>query len=216
MQQPADVGVRPAIKHVPRSVVRDAHKRIVRCGLRIVPVSSETEDKFEDAMEVTASSPLVKIDRVEIRSTTHLSLREHISCVHFLRGQSRGFWVKTLWQQTASTQRCGEAVNRERADSCNIASGSRDDLCGIRLQSLAAAVPFRRRLRLLRVPRPRHGSARCNNVARDVLLARRIRRRMSPESSVRLAQLFRRSEPLIFILPRGGFARFRGCSHSYL
>jgi len=131
MQQPADVGVRPAIKHVPRSVVRDAHERIVRCGLGIVPVSSETEDKFEDAMEVTASSPLVKIDRVEIRSTTHLSLREHISCVHFLRGQSRGFWVKTLWQQTASTQRCGEAVNRERADSCNIASGSRDDLCGI-------------------------------------------------------------------------------------
>ena len=47
MQQPADVVVRPAIKHVPRSVVRDAHERIVRCGLGIVPVSSETEDKFE-------------------------------------------------------------------------------------------------------------------------------------------------------------------------
>ena len=45
MQQPADVVVRPAIKHVPRSVVRDAHERIVRCGLGIVPVSSETEDK---------------------------------------------------------------------------------------------------------------------------------------------------------------------------
>jgi hypothetical protein len=37
MQQPADVVVRPAIKHVPRSVVRDAHERIVRCGLGIVP-----------------------------------------------------------------------------------------------------------------------------------------------------------------------------------
>jgi hypothetical protein len=58
MQQPADVVVRPAIKHVPRSFVCDAHERIVRCGLVIVPVSSETEDKFEDAMEVTASSPL--------------------------------------------------------------------------------------------------------------------------------------------------------------
>jgi hypothetical protein len=49
MPQPAGVVVRPAIKHVPRSVVRDAHERIVRCGLGIVPVSSETEDKFEDA-----------------------------------------------------------------------------------------------------------------------------------------------------------------------
>ncbi len=57
----AAVVVRPAIKHVPRSVVRDAHERIVRCGLVIVPVGSETEDKFEDAMEVTASSPFFKI-----------------------------------------------------------------------------------------------------------------------------------------------------------
>ena len=64
MQQPADVVARPAIKHVPRSVVCDAHERIVRCGLGIVPVSSETEDKFEDAMEVTASSPLPEIARV--------------------------------------------------------------------------------------------------------------------------------------------------------
>ena len=67
MQQPAGVVVRPAIKHVPRSVVRDAHERIVRCGLGIVPVSSETEDKFEDAMEVTASLPLVELDRVLVR-----------------------------------------------------------------------------------------------------------------------------------------------------
>jgi hypothetical protein len=43
----------------PVSVVRDAHEQIVRWGLVIVPVS-ETEDKFEDAMEVTASSPLVE------------------------------------------------------------------------------------------------------------------------------------------------------------
>ena len=64
MQQPADVVVRPAIKHVPRSVVRDAYERIVRCGLGIVPVSSETEDKFEDAMEVTASSPLFELARL--------------------------------------------------------------------------------------------------------------------------------------------------------
>jgi hypothetical protein len=56
----ADVVVRPAIRHVPRSVVRDAHEQLVRCGLVIVPVSSETEDKFEDGMEVTASSPLVE------------------------------------------------------------------------------------------------------------------------------------------------------------
>jgi hypothetical protein len=67
MQQPADVVVRPAIKHVPRSVVRDAHERIVRCGLGIVPVSSETEDKFEDAMEKTASSPLPEIARLLVR-----------------------------------------------------------------------------------------------------------------------------------------------------
>ena len=67
MQQPADVVVRPAIKHVPRSVVCDAHERTVRCGLGIVPVSSETEDKFEDAMEVTASSPLPEIARVLVR-----------------------------------------------------------------------------------------------------------------------------------------------------
>jgi hypothetical protein len=67
MQQPADVVVRPAIKHVPRSVVRDAHERIVRCGLVIVPVSSETEDKFEDAMEVTSSLPLLEIVSVLVR-----------------------------------------------------------------------------------------------------------------------------------------------------
>jgi hypothetical protein len=67
MQQPSGVVVRPAIKHVPRSVVRDAHERIVRCGLGIVPVSSETEDKFEDAMEVTASSPLFELARVLVR-----------------------------------------------------------------------------------------------------------------------------------------------------
>jgi hypothetical protein len=67
MQQPAGVVVRPAIKHVPRSVVRDAHERIVRCGLVIVPVSSETEDKFEDAMEVTSSLPLLEIVSVLVR-----------------------------------------------------------------------------------------------------------------------------------------------------
>ena len=67
MQQPAGVVVRPAIKHVPRSVVRAAHERIVRCGLGIVPVSSETEDKFEDAMEVMASSPLLELARVLVR-----------------------------------------------------------------------------------------------------------------------------------------------------
>jgi hypothetical protein len=61
MQQPAGVVMRPAIRHVPRSVVCDAHERIVHCGLGIVPLSSETEDKFEDAMEVTASSPLFEI-----------------------------------------------------------------------------------------------------------------------------------------------------------
>ena len=64
MQHPADVVVRPAIKHVPRSVVCDAHERIVRCDLVIVSVSSETEDKFEDAMEVTARSPLFEIARL--------------------------------------------------------------------------------------------------------------------------------------------------------
>jgi len=67
MQQPAGVVVRPAIRRVPRSVVCDAHERIVRCGLGIVPISSETEDKFEDAMEVTASSPLPEIARVLVR-----------------------------------------------------------------------------------------------------------------------------------------------------
>jgi len=67
MQQPAGVVVRPAIRHVTRSVVCDAHERIVRCGLGIVPISSETEDKFEDAMEVTASSPLPEIARVLVR-----------------------------------------------------------------------------------------------------------------------------------------------------
>jgi hypothetical protein len=68
MQQPAGVVVRPAIRHVPRPVVCDAHERIVRCcGLGIVPVSSETEDKFEDAMEVTASSPLFEIAFVLVR-----------------------------------------------------------------------------------------------------------------------------------------------------
>ncbi|HEX3280334.1 MAG TPA: hypothetical protein VHR36_03805 [Pyrinomonadaceae bacterium] len=50
-----------------RSVVRDAHERIVRCGLGIVHESSETEDKFEDAMEVTASSPLFELARVLVR-----------------------------------------------------------------------------------------------------------------------------------------------------
>jgi hypothetical protein len=67
IQQPADAVMRPAIRHVPRSVVRIAHERIVRCGLGIFPVSSKTEDKFKDAMEVTASSPLPEIARVLLR-----------------------------------------------------------------------------------------------------------------------------------------------------
>jgi hypothetical protein len=50
-----------------RSVVCDAHERIVRCGLVIVPVTSQTEDKFEDAMEVRAGSPLLEIAGVLIR-----------------------------------------------------------------------------------------------------------------------------------------------------
>ena len=33
----------------------------------IVPLSSETEDKFEDAIEVTAISPLFEIARVLLR-----------------------------------------------------------------------------------------------------------------------------------------------------
>ena len=59
--------VRPATRHVPRSVVRNGHERIVHCGLGIVPAGSETEDKFEDAMEVTASSPLFEIAFVLVR-----------------------------------------------------------------------------------------------------------------------------------------------------
>jgi hypothetical protein len=35
--------------------------------LGIVPVSSETEDKFEDAMEVTSSLPLFEIVSVLVR-----------------------------------------------------------------------------------------------------------------------------------------------------
>jgi hypothetical protein len=35
--------------------------------LGIVPVSSETEDKFEDARDLTASSPLPEIARVLVR-----------------------------------------------------------------------------------------------------------------------------------------------------
>jgi len=74
MQQPANVVVRPALKDVPRSVVRNAHERIVGCGLGIVPADSETEDKFEDAMEVTASSPLPEIARVLVRF-------DHVACL---------------------------------------------------------------------------------------------------------------------------------------
>jgi len=75
--------VRPAIKHVPRSVVRDAHERIVRCGLGIVPVSSETEDKFEDAMEVTASSPLFELARVLVRLNHVTSVIVNAAQDHF-------------------------------------------------------------------------------------------------------------------------------------
>ena len=42
-QQPADAVVRPTIKHVPASVVRDAHERIVRRGwdpLQATPLST--------------------------------------------------------------------------------------------------------------------------------------------------------------------------------
>jgi hypothetical protein len=60
MQQPADVVERLAIKHVAPFVVCYAHEQLVRCGFVIVPASSETQDKFEDAMEVTASSRLVE------------------------------------------------------------------------------------------------------------------------------------------------------------
>ena len=58
---------RPATKHVPGSVVRNVRERIVRGDSVIVPVGSETEDNFEDAMEVTASSPLFEIAFVLVR-----------------------------------------------------------------------------------------------------------------------------------------------------
>jgi hypothetical protein len=61
------VVVRPAIKRVPSSVVRDTHKRIVRCGLVIVHVSSDNEDKLGDAMEVTAGSLLFESARLLVR-----------------------------------------------------------------------------------------------------------------------------------------------------
>jgi len=48
------------------------------------------------------------------------------------------------------------------------------------------------------VRRQRHGRARHKLFAREVLLERRTRRRLSPESPVRLAHLSRRSEPLTF------------------
>jgi hypothetical protein len=83
----------------PRSVVRDAHERIVRCGLVIVPVSSETEDKFEDAMEVTASSPLYEIALVLMRL-------DHVAdCVWFAIPQP------TKWQ------RIGNQINAARRAS---------------------------------------------------------------------------------------------------
>ena len=42
----ATMVVGPAIEHVPSCVVCDAHERIVRCRLLIVPVSSPLPDKF--------------------------------------------------------------------------------------------------------------------------------------------------------------------------
>ena len=49
MQQPADVVVRPAIKHVPRFVVCDAHERIVRCGCGSIPNQRQHPLFFYDA-----------------------------------------------------------------------------------------------------------------------------------------------------------------------
>ena len=52
---------------------------------------------------------------------------------------------------------------------------------GLRLQCLDAGDLFRRHLLLLRIWRQRRGGARYQYVARDVLLARRSRRRLSPK-----------------------------------
>src|SRR5215469_15268349 len=41
------VVVRSAIKHMPSSVVRDPHERIVRCALMIIPVGSRLRHSIE-------------------------------------------------------------------------------------------------------------------------------------------------------------------------
>src|SRR2546430_15994427 len=59
-----------------------------------------------------ASSPNSAASAValEIRSTTHLSLREHISCVHFLRDKMEDSRLKFFRNRLRNTHRCGEAV----------------------------------------------------------------------------------------------------------
>jgi hypothetical protein len=115
MQQPADVVVRPAIKHVPCSVVPAAHERIIRCGLGIVPLSSETEDKFEDGMEVMASSPLPEIARVLLRFN-HVAGRVPTRAnkpTHELNSNA----VVIASRNAASTQRASDE-SRSRALQC--------------------------------------------------------------------------------------------------
>jgi len=58
----------------------------------------------------------------EIRSTPHLSLREHISCVHFSRGQSRGFWVEVSFgQRLRALSGVGRRLIEAVLISCNAA-----------------------------------------------------------------------------------------------
>ena len=55
---------------------------LLGCSLRLGyrPVSSETEDKFEDAMEVTASSPLFEIASVLVRPDYVTSVIANATC----------------------------------------------------------------------------------------------------------------------------------------
>ena len=87
MQQPADVVVRPAIKHVPRSVVRDAHERIDlgRAGYVLYGVEEENEaSTSEIAVETDDNEETVNSDNSNRPPQGIAMLKEDIAEVELL------------------------------------------------------------------------------------------------------------------------------------
>jgi hypothetical protein len=75
--------MRPAIRYVPRSLVRDTYEQINRCGLLSAPVSSETDDKLETQRKSRQTQHSLKwpVLQVDLTERCSINVVEHMASI---------------------------------------------------------------------------------------------------------------------------------------